>query len=45
MDRRTFHGALASSLLVLPHMALGQPVGKVPVLGVLITDSVGVNVG
>ena len=39
MDRRTFIGSLAGSLLAAPLAAEGQPAGKVPRGGVLANGS------
>ena len=41
MDRRKFIGAFAGSSLALSRIARGQAADKVPVVGVLVTDSVG----
>ena len=39
MDRRTFMGAVACGLLADPDVADAQQAGRVPVVGVLITDA------
>jgi len=38
MDRRTFIGIVAVGLLADPHVANGQTAGRLPVVGVLVTD-------
>jgi putative ABC transport system substrate-binding protein len=38
MDRRAFIGIVAGGLLANPHVAGGQTAGKIPVVGVLVTD-------
>jgi hypothetical protein len=38
MDRRTFIGAFAGSLLAAWGIADAQPAAKLPILGVLVTD-------
>ena len=38
MDRRAFIGAIAGNLLAVSRIADGQTVGKLPVVGVLVTD-------
>ena len=38
MDRRTFIGAFAGSLLTVPRIGHTQSAGKLPVVGVLVTD-------
>jgi hypothetical protein len=41
MYRRTFIGALSGNVLALAHIAQGQSTRRLPILGALITDSVG----
>jgi putative tryptophan/tyrosine transport system substrate-binding protein len=41
MDRRKLIGAFAGSSFALARIASGQTAGKLPVVGVLVTDSVG----
>src|SRR6476620_255011 len=38
MDRRRFIGTVAGGLLAGPHIADGQTAGRLPVVGVLVTD-------
>jgi len=41
MDRRTFVGVFAGGSLSLCRIARGQPTGRLPIVGVLVTESVG----
>jgi putative ABC transport system substrate-binding protein len=41
MNRRAFVGAFAGSLLTVPRIGHGQSAGKLPVVGVLVTDIAG----